>query len=68
MLLGAIDVTPMEAAQMYNGLANGGFRTPLRAVRTVLSEDGKTLYFASDRPGGKGGLDIWSIPTAELKP
>ncbi|OAI48119.1 hypothetical protein AYO44_07975 [Planctomycetaceae bacterium SCGC AG-212-F19] len=33
-----------------------------------LSRDGKMLYFASDRPGGKGGLDIWAIPTAELKP
>lgn len=43
MLLGAIDVTPMEAAQMYNGLANGGFRTPLRAVRAVISEDGATI-------------------------
>jgi penicillin-binding protein 1B len=43
MLLGAIEVTPMEAAQMYNGLANGGFRTPLRAVRAVISEDGKTI-------------------------
>jgi penicillin-binding protein 1B len=43
MLLGAIDVTPMEAAQLFNGLANGGFRTPLRAVRAVRSADGKTL-------------------------
>lgn len=43
MLLGAIDVTPMEAAQMYNGLANGGFRTALRAVRAVISGDGKTI-------------------------
>jgi penicillin-binding protein 1B len=43
MLLGAIDVTPMEAAQMYNGLANGGFRTSLRAVRAVISEDGKQI-------------------------
>ena len=43
MLLGAIDVTPMEAAQMYNGLANGGFRTPLRAVRAVISADGKNI-------------------------
>jgi penicillin-binding protein 1B len=43
MLLGAIDVTPLEAAQLFNGLADGGFRTPLRAVRSVLSADGKPL-------------------------
>lgn len=24
-----------------------------------LSSDGQVLYFASDRPGGRGGLDIW---------
>jgi hypothetical protein len=24
-----------------------------------LSSDGRTLYFVSDRPGGKGGSDIW---------
>ena len=24
-----------------------------------LSSDGKTLYYASDMPGGKGGVDIW---------
>jgi len=43
MLLGAIDVSPMEVAQLYNGLANGGFRTPLRAVRAVISADDKPL-------------------------
>jgi penicillin-binding protein 1B len=43
ILLGAIDVTPMEVAQLYNGLANGGFHTPLRAVRAVISADGKPL-------------------------
>jgi Tol biopolymer transport system component len=32
-----------------------------------LTRDGKLLYFASDRPGGKGGLDLWGIPTAMLK-
>jgi WD40-like Beta Propeller Repeat len=32
-----------------------------------LSRDGLTLYFASDREGGKGGLDLYSIPVADLK-
>lgn len=32
-----------------------------------LTRDGQLLYFASDRPGGKGGLDLWGIRTAMLK-
>jgi len=43
MLLGAVNVTPLEAAQLYNGLANGGFRNPLRAVRAVIGAGGKAL-------------------------
>jgi penicillin-binding protein 1B len=43
MLLGAVNVTPIEAAQLYGGLASGGFRTQLRAVRAVISADGKPL-------------------------
>ena len=31
-----------------------------------LSRDGKVLYFASDRPGGKGGLDLWGIAVAKI--
>ena len=33
----------------------------------VLSIDGTRLYFSSDRPGGKGGLDLWVVPIASLK-
>ena len=43
MLLGAVEATPLEAAQLFNGLANGGFRNPLRAVRALISTDGKPL-------------------------
>ncbi|APG59406.1 OmpA family protein [Christiangramia salexigens] len=28
----------------------------------ALSPDGKTLYFASDMPGGMGGTDIYKVP------
>jgi penicillin-binding protein 1B len=43
ILLGAVDVSPFEVAQLYNSLANGGFNTPLRAVRAVLDAEGKPL-------------------------
>ena len=36
-------------------------------MQPALSSDGARLYFASDRPGGKGGLDIWMVTTAQLK-
>ncbi|HJR68464.1 MAG TPA: penicillin-binding protein 1B [Gammaproteobacteria bacterium] len=41
MLLGALALTPLEVTQIYNTLANGGFRVPLRTVRTVIAEDGE---------------------------
>src|SRR5690606_14197074 len=43
LLLGAVSLTPYEVAQIYNSLANGGFRTPLKAVRAVVSEDGERV-------------------------
>lgn len=30
-----------------------------------LTPDGAALYFASDRTGGQGGLDLWVVPTAQ---
>lgn len=32
-----------------------------------LSADGLTLYFASDRPGGLGGLDIWRTERGSIE-
>lgn len=31
----------------------------------VISADGKTIYFSSKRPGGKGGADIWQTNLSE---
>jgi penicillin-binding protein 1B len=41
--LGTAQLNPVEVAQLYNTLANGGFRSPLRAVRAVIDEQGKAL-------------------------
>ena len=43
LMLGAVDMAPIEVAQMYQTLAAGGFRTPLRAIRGVLDADGRPL-------------------------
>jgi hypothetical protein len=40
---------------------------PRGDMSPCLTAAGTRLYFASDRPGGKGGLDLWTIPTAQLK-
>jgi penicillin-binding protein 1B len=42
-LLGAVDLSPLEIAQMYQTIASGGFRAPLRAIREVTTQDGKPL-------------------------
>ena len=43
MLLGAGGLSPMNVANMYQTLANGGFNTPLRGIRSVLTADGEPL-------------------------
>jgi penicillin-binding protein 1B len=42
-VLGAANLAPIEVAQMYETVASGGFRTPLRAIREVLTKDGAPL-------------------------
>ena len=43
MLLGAGGLRPIEVADMYQTLANGGFNTPLRGIRSVLTATGEPL-------------------------
>jgi penicillin-binding protein 1B len=42
-VLGAVPMSPLEVAQMYQTFANGGFRVPLRAIREVLTANGTPL-------------------------
>jgi penicillin-binding protein 1B len=49
LLLGGTDVTPFEIAQVYEGIASGGFRIPLRAIREVTNSTGQSLqHYALD--------------------
>jgi penicillin-binding protein 1B len=43
LLLGSLALAPVEVAQMYHTLAAGGFHTPLRAIRDVLTAQGQPL-------------------------
>jgi penicillin-binding protein 1B len=43
MLLGTVEMTPLEVVQVYTSLANGGFRARPRAVRAILDEQGRPL-------------------------
>lgn len=43
LLLGAVDMSPREVAQLYQSLANGGFSIPLTTIREAVAADGRGL-------------------------
>lgn len=43
MLLGAVAMSPLEVAQVYQTIAAGGYRAPLRAIREVIDSSGRPL-------------------------
>lgn len=43
MLLGAVEMSPLEVAGIYHTLAAEGVYTPVHAIREVLTADGKPL-------------------------
>ena len=42
-LLGAVSLTPLQVAQVYQTLASGGFYQPQRAISTVLAADNSVV-------------------------
>jgi len=43
LLLGALQLTPIEVHQVYQTLASSGTYTPLKSIRSVMNSYGKTL-------------------------
>ena len=56
LLLGAVDLSPLQMAQAYQFIASGGQIQPLRAVRGVLDPQGAPLqrYDAAPAPPQRG--------------
>lgn len=43
VFLGAVNLSPIDVIQMYQTLAAGGFRTPIRSILEVTTADGEPL-------------------------
>lgn len=66
MFLGAIDMAPLDVAQIYGTLAASGYLTPLLAIREVTTNDGHPLSRYSFRlkqtlPEGPVYLTTWAM-------
>ncbi len=70
--LGAIDMAPIEVAQLYNTLATGGYYSPLLAIREVTTQQGQplgrfTLKSRSVFPEAPVYLLNWSLERVMLQ-
>ena len=43
LLLGSVDMSVMDVSQLYLTLASGGFKMPIKGIRSVLSNDNQPL-------------------------
>ena len=58
VLLGAVPMTVMDVGQLYLTLASGGFKTPIKGIRSVLTID--------DEPLARYPLDIEQVVDPEF--
>lgn len=50
-----------EAIKLDSAVNYPGYKS----INPFISLDGATLYFSSNRPGGKGGMDLWMVQIDE---
>lgn len=53
------DGTFLRPVKLNNDINDAYYTSTQPAVGTAFNPDLEVVYFSSDRPGGKGGLDIW---------
>lgn len=66
LILGAVDLSPLEVTQLYQGLASGGQIVPVVAVREVLDERGQPLTRFARPSGEASGADVVKLVTVAL--
>ncbi|CAI8882723.1 bifunctional glycosyl transferase/transpeptidase [Kosakonia quasisacchari] len=72
MLLGALNLTPIEVAQSFQTIASGGNRAPLSALRSVIAEDGTVLYQSFPQaeravPAQAAYMTLWTMQQVVLR-
>lgn len=66
LILGSVDLSPLEVAQLYQALASGGQVVPISAVREVLDDAGKELTRFPRPAGNPAGADVVKLVTVAL--
>jgi penicillin-binding protein 1B len=66
LILGSVDLSPLEVAQLYQALASGGQVVPISAVREVLDDAGKGLTRFPRPAGNPAGADVVKLVTVAL--
>jgi penicillin-binding protein 1B len=66
LILGSIGLSPLEVAQLYQGLASGGQVVPISAVRAVLDDNGHALTRFPRPVGNPAGADAVKLVTVAL--
>ncbi len=66
LILGSIDLSPLDVAQLYQTLASGGQVVPVVAVRDVLDSSGKAITRFPRASGTASGADVVKLVTVAL--
>ena len=67
MLLGTVELAPIEVNAMYHSLATGGLRQPLRAIRSVMDRHGRSLGRYPERSTRVADSDVVFLVTHALR-
>lgn len=67
MLLGTLELSPIEVNAMYHSLATGGLRQPLRAIRSVTDRRGRSLARYPERSTRVADRDAVFLVTHALR-